>query len=56
MHVLIDSMRSETPRPKSPGMNNEVNIKLITKLNVKCVFNDFYFLIGTNRISTLSCC
>uniref|UniRef100_A0A903X605 Actin-binding LIM protein n=1 Tax=Anopheles gambiae TaxID=7165 RepID=A0A903X605_ANOGA len=28
MKVLVDSIRSETPRPKSPGMNNEEPIEL----------------------------
>lgn len=28
MKVLIDSIRSETPRPKSPHMNNEEPIEL----------------------------
>ncbi|XP_055847677.1 actin-binding LIM protein 2 isoform X2 [Episyrphus balteatus] len=28
MKVLVDTMRSETPRPKSPGMNNEEPIEL----------------------------
>lgn len=28
MRVLVDSIRSETPRPKSPGMNNEEPIEL----------------------------
>lgn len=28
MKVLVDSIRTETPRPKSPGMNNEEPIEL----------------------------
>lgn len=28
MKVLVDSIRSETPRPKSPGMNNEEPIEM----------------------------
>ncbi|XP_026313652.1 actin-binding LIM protein 1-like isoform X2 [Hyposmocoma kahamanoa] len=28
MRALVDSMRAETPRPKSPGMNNEEPIEL----------------------------
>lgn len=28
MKVLVDSIRSETPRPKSPHMNNEEPIEL----------------------------
>lgn len=28
MKVLVDSIRSETPRPKSPSMNNEEPIEL----------------------------
>lgn len=28
MKVLVDSIRSETPRPKSPAMNNEEPIEL----------------------------
>ncbi|XP_055624700.1 actin-binding LIM protein 2 isoform X4 [Toxorhynchites rutilus septentrionalis] len=28
MKVMVDSIRSETPRPKSPGMNNEEPIEL----------------------------
>lgn len=28
MRVLVDTFRSETPRPKSPGMNNEEPIEL----------------------------
>lgn len=28
MKVLVDSIRSETPRPKSPRMNNEEPIEL----------------------------
>jgi len=28
MKVLVDAIRSETPRPKSPGMNNEEPIEL----------------------------
>uniref|UniRef100_A0A6M2DX49 Putative actin-binding lim zn-finger protein limatin involved in axon guidance n=1 Tax=Xenopsylla cheopis TaxID=163159 RepID=A0A6M2DX49_XENCH len=28
MKVMLDNMRSETPRPKSPGMNNEEPIEL----------------------------
>lgn len=28
MKVLVESIRSETPRPKSPGMNNEEPIEM----------------------------
>lgn len=28
MRVLVDNMRAETPRPKSPSMNNEEPIEL----------------------------